>query len=103
VFQLFGGNTGIMAPVKKEDFQNGVMLVEYKFGAEGSEVTFNAKSDASAKQIINALNDYGFGGGFTYVVSDKSFSLAMIPSEEISMDQLRDNLDNLLNLLKKTT
>jgi transcriptional regulator with XRE-family HTH domain len=92
---------GIMAPVKKEDFQNGVMLVEYKSGAEGSEVTFNAKSDASAKQIINALNDYGFGGGFTYVVSDKSFSLAMIPSEEISMDQLRDNLDNLLTFAQE--
>lgn len=92
---------GIMAPVKKEDFQNGVMLVEYKSGAEGSEVTFNAKSDASAKQIINALNDYGFGGGFTYVVSDKSFSLAMIPSEEISMDQLRDNLNNLLTFAQE--
>jgi hypothetical protein len=86
---------GIMAPVKKEDFQNGVMIVEYKTGGQSQEVTFKAKSDAAAKRIIDSLNEYGFGGGFTYVPSDKSFHLAMIPYDDVKLSDLQGNLDNL--------
>jgi hypothetical protein len=91
---------GIMAPVKKEDFQNGVMIVEYKTGGQSQEVTFKAKSDADAKRIIDSLNDYGFGGGFTYVPSDKSFHLAMIPYDDVNISGLRNNLENLVTFAK---
>lgn len=91
---------GIMAPVKKEDFQNGVMIVEYKTGGQSEEVTFKAKSDAAAKRIIDSLNDYGFGGGFTYVPSNKSFHLAMIPYDGVKLLGLRNNLENLVTFAK---
>jgi hypothetical protein len=76
------------------------MIVEYKTGGQSQEVTFKAKSDADAKRIIDSLNDYGFGGGFTYVPSDKSFHLAMIPYDDVNISGLRNNLENLVTFAK---
>lgn len=81
---LIASLSAVLAP----EIQNGAMIATYRTDATGREYRLKLGGDKEADQIVERLNDYGLGAGFTYDPVGNTLHLAVDNTNQI--EKIRD-------------